>query len=176
MSSALLATYRTVLTSADADRIEQLTRATGFFSAEEVAIARELAEANIGKGEVASEYYFLILDAEHAQTALGGAIDAYACFGPIPGTKASFDLYWIVVAPSAQGRGLGRALVTAVEERLRAVGGKRLYADTSSRAQYAPTRAFYERCGFTQVASLEDYYDDGDGKVMYLKKLAASRP
>jgi ribosomal protein S18 acetylase RimI-like enzyme len=169
MSSTQLATYRTVLTTADADRIEAVTRATGFFSEEEVGIARELAEENLNKGEVASEYYFLILDAQHDQTALGGAIDAYACFGPIPGTKASFDLYWIVVAPNAQGRGLGRELVSAVEERLGAVGGKRLYADTSSRDQYAPTRAFYERCGFVQVALLEDYYDDGDGKVMYLK-------
>lgn len=174
MSAAQLANHRTVLTPADADRIEALTRATGFFSEEEVGIARELAEENLSRGEVASEYYFLVLDTAHEQSAHepaapSAAIDAYACFGPIPGTKASFDLYWIVVAPSAQGRGLGRALVSAVEERLRAVGGKRLYADTSSRAQYAPTRAFYERCGFTQVALLEDYYDDGDGKVMYLK-------
>ncbi len=167
--------YRTTLSPADADRIEAVTRETGFFSEEEVGIARELAEENLAKGEVASEYYFLVLDASAAVAGTPGAIDAYACFGPIPGTRASFDLYWIVVAKNAQGRGLGRALVSAVEDRLRAVGGKRLYADTSSRDQYAPTRAFYERCGFTQVALLEDYYDEGDGKVMYLK-LPASNP
>lgn len=173
--------YRTVLTPADADRIEAVTRATGFFSEEEIGIARELAEENLAKGEVGSEYYFLILDAQAGdlgESQRSPDIDAYACFGPIPGTRASYDLYWIVVAPSAQGRGLGRALVSAVEERLREVGGKRLYADTSSRAQYAPTRAFYERCGFTQVALLEDYYDDGDGKVMYAKvpRLLESAP
>ncbi len=157
--------YRSVLDAADVDLVEAVTRATGFFSEEEVGIARELADENVNKGELASGYWFLVLDAPGAK-----ALDAYACFGPVPGTKASFDLYWIVVSPSAQGRGVGRSLLAAVEERVRAMGGKRLYADTSSRAQYAPTRAFYERTGFVQVALLEDFYDDGDGKVMYLKR------
>jgi ribosomal protein S18 acetylase RimI-like enzyme len=157
--------YRSVLDVADVDLVEAVTRATGFFSEEEVGIARELADENVNKGELASGYWFLVLDAPGAN-----ALDAYACFGPVPGTKASFDLYWIVVSPSAQGRGVGRSLLAAVEERVRAMGGKRLYADTSSRAQYAPTRAFYERTGFVQVALLEDFYDDGDGKVMYLKR------
>lgn len=160
--------YRTVLTPADADRVEAVTRATGFFSEEEVGIARELATENLEKGEAASEYYFLVQDAE-----AGGGIEAYACFGPVPGSKVSFDLYWIVVAPTAQGRGTGRQLVSAVERRMLAVGGKRLYADTSSRAQYAPTRAFYERCGFTQAALLEDFYDEADGKVIFVKVPAA---
>jgi ribosomal protein S18 acetylase RimI-like enzyme len=157
--------YRSVLDVADVDLVEAVTRATGFFSEEEVGIARELAGENVNKGELASGYWFLVLDAPGAKV-----LDAYACFGPVPGTKASFDLYWIVVSPSAQGRGVGRSLLAAVEERVRAMGGKRLYADTSSRAQYAPTRAFYERTGFVQVALLEDFYDDGDGKVMYLKR------
>lgn len=159
-------TYRTVLGEADEGRIEAVTRATSFFSEEEVGIARELARENLDKGEAASEYYFLVEDSADGET-----VQAYACFGPVPGSRGSFDLYWIVVSPSAQGRGTGRKLVNAVEERVRAVGGKRLYADTSSRAQYAPTRAFYERTGFVQVALLEDFYDDGDGKVIYLKRL-----
>lgn len=164
--------YRSVLSAADASRIEAVTRDTGFFSEEEVAIARELADENLAKGDVASGYFFLIVDASVVGSPSG--IDAYACFGPVPGTRGSFDLYWIVVAPSAQGRGVGRALVTAVEERVRDAGGRRLYADTSSRAQYAPTRAFYERCGFVRVATLDDYYDDGDGKVIYSKPVDLS--
>lgn len=158
-------TYRAVLSERDIGRIAAVTRATGFFSEEEVGIARELAEENLSRGAVASGYNFLVLDAADAD-----AVDAFACFGPVPGTKASFDLYWIVVAPSAQGHGVGRQLVDEVEKRVRAVGGKQLYADTSSRALYAPTRRFYERTGFVQVALLADFYDDGDGKVIYLKR------
>jgi ribosomal protein S18 acetylase RimI-like enzyme len=158
-------TYRAVLAESDAGHIEAVTRATGFFSDEEVGIARELAEENLSKGEVVSGYHFLVLD-----TADSDGLDAFACFGPVPGTKTSFDLYWIVVSPAAQGRGVGRRLLGAVETRIRAAGGKQIYADTSSRALYAPTRAFYERTGFVQVALLPDFYDEGDGKVVYMKR------
>lgn len=158
--------YRSIADGNDVGRVESVTRATGFFSEEEVGIARELVEEHLSKGESESGYYFLLQDAPNSST-----LDAYACFGPVPGTKASFDLYWIVVAPEAQGLGWGRRLLAAVEVRVREAGGKRLYADTSSRPQYAATRAFYERTGFTQVAYLEDYYDEGDGKVIYAKRV-----
>ena len=159
-----MAEYRSQLSVEDVERITAVTQATGFFSAEEVAIARELTTENVTKGELLSEYYFLVLDSPQG-------VDAFACYGPIPGTVGSFDLYWIVVSPSLQGRGAGRSLIQATVARVVAAGGKRLYADTSSRAQYAPTRAFYERCGFSQVALLDDYYDRGDGKVIYLRRL-----
>lgn len=157
--------YRSLLVGNDVERVEAVTRATGFFSEEEVGIARELVEEHLSKGESASGYQFLMQDASD------GALDAYACFGPVPGTKASFDLYWIVVAPQVQGQGCGRRLLAAVEQRVREAGGRQLYADTSSRAQYATTRAFYERTAFAQVAYLEDFYDEGDGKVIYAKRL-----
>ena len=54
---------------------------------------------------------------------------------------------------------------------MRAAGGTRIYADTSQRAQYNDTRAFYERCGYDIAAVLEDFYDRGDGKVIYAKSI-----
>lgn len=158
--------YRSFVEGSDVEGVEAVTRATGFFSEAEVGIARELVEERLSKGESASGYSFLLQDAPNSS-----ALDAYACYGPVPGTKSSFDLYWIVVAPQAQGRGCGRRLLAAVEQRVREAGGRRLYADTSSRPQYAATRAFYERTGFTQVAYLEDFYDEGDGKVIYAKRV-----
>jgi GNAT superfamily N-acetyltransferase len=158
-------TYRTQLVASDIELVTQVTRETGFFSAAEVEIARELCTLNVTQGEVSSGYYFLAQDAPDG-------IVAYACFGPIPGTETSFDLYWIVVSPALQGRGVGRRLIDAVEKHVLQAGGKRLYADTASRAQYAPTRAFYDCCGFDQVAFLDDFYADGDGKVIFVRKLA----
>ena len=95
----------------------------------------------------------------------------FACFGPIPCTRASHDLYWIVVRPDRQGGGLGRRLLAAAEARIAATGGRRVYIDTSSRPQYAPTRAFYRACGFHQEALLADFYDRNDGKVIFCKVL-----
>jgi ribosomal protein S18 acetylase RimI-like enzyme len=96
----------------------------------------------------------------------------YACYGPIPATRESHDLYWIAVAPERQGRGLGRRLLRAVEREVARAGGRRIYVDTSGRDAYAPTRAFYERAGYVREATLPDFYAPGDAKVIYRKQLA----
>jgi ribosomal protein S18 acetylase RimI-like enzyme len=62
-------------------------------------------------------------------------------------------------------------LLTAVERRLAADAGRLIVVETSSRVQYAPTRAFYERCGYAEAARLPGYYALGDDLVIYLKDL-----
>ena len=52
---------------------------------------------------------------------------------------------------------------------MKAEGGSRHYAETSSTDKYAPTRQFYERAGFKEVARIADFYRPGDGKVVYEK-------
>lgn len=155
---------REELQASDADRIPALVSQTGFFSGEEIGIARELVEENLRKGR-ASGYWFVLADA-------GDNLVAYACFGPVPATASSHHLYWIAVTPSWQGQGLGRMLLGRVATLARAAGGKRLYAETSTRLQYAPTRAFYEATGFQVVASLPEYFAPGEGKVIYEMNLA----
>ena len=158
---------REELTPKDAARIHALAAVTGFFTAEEAAIAQELAEERLTRG-AASGYHFLL--AEEAGELLG-----FACFGPIPCTRGAYDLYWIVVRPDRQGGGLGRLLLTAAEARIAAAGGRRVYIDTSSRPQYAPTRAFYRACGFREEALLAGFYDQGDGKAIFCKVLDPPR-
>ena len=155
--------YRETVRPCDLEAVGALARATGFFSEEEAAIAEELVAERLAKGE-ASGYHFLF-----AETA--GRLTGYACFGPIPGSVHSFDLYWIVVDPAAQGRGLGRALLAAAERQMARQGARRIYAETSSRPQYEPTRRFYEACGYRREALLEDFYAPGDGKVIFGKIL-----
>jgi ribosomal protein S18 acetylase RimI-like enzyme len=153
--------WRTDVRAADAARVAELIAATVFFNTEEIAIARELVEEHLNKGR-ASGYWFVF-----AETADGMA--GYACFGPIPATVTSYHLYWIAVAPACQARGIGRALLGRVEAAIREGVGTRLYVETSSRLQYAPTREFYERTGFRQAALLPDYFAPGDGKIIYEK-------
>jgi ribosomal protein S18 acetylase RimI-like enzyme len=138
-------------------------RATGFFSDEEEAVAAELVEERLAKGKP-SGYEFVF--AEQAETLVG-----YSCYGLIPLTRSSFDLYWIVVHPAAQGSGIGRQLMEATEAAVAGVGGTAVYAETSSREQYAPTRAFYRATGYTLAADFPDFYAPGDGKVVFVKRL-----
>ena len=151
---------------ADVAAVRELVERTAYFGVEEVGIAAELVEERLAKAEE-SGYEFVLADDE------AGELLGYACFGKIPCTTNRYDLYWIAVDPSKQGQGLGRKLLRAAEERIVALGGARVYVDTSTKPQYAPTRAFYERCGYELDAALEGFYGPGDGKAIYRRILRA---
>ena len=159
--------YRSELRASDAEAVERLVAATGFFNAEETGIARELVDETLQRG-AASGYQFLFAERE-------GHLDGYTCFGRIPGTQSNWDLYWIVVDPACQGQGLGRRLLQASEQAVRAQGGDSVWIETSSRPQYAPTRALYLACGYALAAQFEDFYAPGDAKCMYRRRLTTNK-
>jgi ribosomal protein S18 acetylase RimI-like enzyme len=148
---------------ADAAAVRAITDATGFFRPDEVDVAVELVEERLGHGE-ASGYHFVFADT-------GGRTAGYACFGHIACTVSSWDLYWIAVHPDFQGQGVGTLLIRESERRVAALGGTRLYVETSSKAAYVSTRGFYESRRYRTEAVLEDFYAPGDGKVVFVKVL-----
>ncbi len=152
----------------DVERVRALAAATGMFNAAEIEIAASLVAERLAKG-AASECDFIF--AEHQGALRDGALLGFACYGPILGTQDSFDLYWIAVAPSEQGRGLGAALYARAEAAMGAARAKHIYVETSCSERYAPTRGFYQRLGFAEQARLPDFYAPGDGKVIYVKTL-----
>ena len=151
------------LEPADREPVAAVIRATGFFNPEEEEVALELVDDRLANGE-ASHYRFLVGE-------VGGQVAGYACWGPILGTQASADLYWIAVHPREQGKGAGAALLAAAEEWMASAGRTRVYVETATRAQYEPTRRFYLACGYELTAELTDFYAPGDGKAMFLKVL-----
>lgn len=155
--------YRDHLVPADRPSLEGLVRSTGFFSEAEVGITLELVDAALERGD-ASGYRFLV----EGEPSL---VEGFTCFGPVPATAASYDIYWIALRPDRQRQGRGRRLLEATEQRIRALGGRRIYIETSGRALYRPTRAFYEAVGYTRAAVLRDFYGPDDDKVVYLKQL-----
>jgi acetoin utilization deacetylase AcuC-like enzyme/L-amino acid N-acyltransferase YncA len=155
--------WRTTVAEPDIAAVRDLVAATGFFTEEEVAIAAELVEERLERGE-ASGYHFVV--AEEKDRLAG-----YACFGPIAGTQSAFDLFWIAVDPRGQKKGLGKQVLARAEAQMRALGATRHYAETSSTDRYLPTRAFYLATGFREAARIPDFYRPGDGKVVYEKVL-----
>jgi ribosomal protein S18 acetylase RimI-like enzyme len=129
--------------------VREITESSGFFQEAEIEVAVELVQARLSQG-----------------TASG-----YSCFGPIPCTQGSFDLYWIAVHDSYRRIGLGRLLLAESEGVIRRMAGRRIYVETSSRGQYEPTRAFYNRNGYRQEALIPEFYAPGDGKIIYVKEL-----
>ena len=158
-------TFRDHALPSDRDAVMRMVKETGFFNPEEEHIALELVDAGLEKG-TASGYHFLFCQDET------GAVLGYTCFGHIPGTAESYDLYWIVVDRRSQRSGIGRQLLQRTEDTIRAMGGSRIYIETSSRALYGPTQAFYRKSGYREDAVLKDFYAPGDSKIIFVKELA----
>ena len=142
-------------------RLEQLTRSTGLFRAEEVATAVELLDESLAGDD---DYRFV-------GAFVGDQMVGYACWGATPGTVATSDLYWIVVDRGRQGAGIGSALLNELERRLTADGRRLVVVETSSRPDYAPTRSFYEARAYIRTATIPAYYAPGDDLVIYTKDL-----
>jgi ribosomal protein S18 acetylase RimI-like enzyme len=164
-SAGIALRFREEVQPSDREVVQDIIMASGFFSLDEVAIAVELVDERLAQGRQ-SGYYFIF--AEYDNDVVG-----YTCFGPIPGTLVSYDLYWIAVRQQYRGQGIGSILLRRSEEMITALGGRRIYVETSSRTLYIPTHAFYEARGYHQEALLEDYYAPDDAKLIYVKVVAA---
>ncbi len=158
-----LLNFRSNVQSADLKQVIEIVRSTGFFSEEEIAISGELVEHAL-QFPGSDDYLFIF--AEH-----NDCLCAYSCYGRIPLTRSSFDIYWIAVRSELRGSGIGRQLLRRTEEGIVTSGGTQAYLDTSGRAQYQPTRRFYEAAGYLPEATLKDFYAPGDDKIIYKKLL-----
>jgi len=156
-------TLRSIPGPQDPARIKEIVSSTGFFREDEIHVAVELIEEWLSKGE-ASGYEFLFAE-------IDGKTVAYSCYGLIPCTLHSYDLYWIATHKDFMNKGIGRALLRETEKAIQKAGGIGIYVETSSKGQYDPTRAFYENNDYILKARFEDFYDRGDDKVVYIKKV-----
>lgn len=89
--------------------------------------------------------------AEHAGEPVGFAAGEYAAW------NRRFTLWHLYVARPWRGRGLGRALLAAVEARAREAGARCLWLETQN-TNY-PAVQFYQRLGFRLCGLDETLYD-----------------
>ncbi len=156
--------FRRRIKASDRKAVAAVTSSTGFFNREEVLVAVELVDERLLKGPKSGYAFLFCQEGE-------GPVLGYTCYGRVPGTQESFDLYWIAVDKRAQGQGIGRRLLGRTEKDIARRGGARIYLETSSRDLYGRTRAFYSSSGYVREAVLRDFYAPGDSKVIYVKEL-----
>jgi predicted N-acetyltransferase YhbS len=158
--------FRKVLNNKDKHAFAKILKETGFFNQEEIDMALELIDDYLHKKE-ASDYRFLIAQ-QHNEPY---SVIAYTCFGHIPGTLNNYDLYWIVVTPYMQNKGIGKKLLIKTEQIIAKLGGNKLYAETSGRPKYYPTHQFYIHNDFIMEARLKDFYAPNDDKLIFSKRI-----
>jgi GNAT superfamily N-acetyltransferase len=156
-------TFRTTPEQKDINRVREIIESTGFFYDFETDIACELVDERLKGGE-STGYHFVFAEAD-------GLTVAYSNFGHIDMTKSCFDLYWIVTHNDFRGKGIGKELLEETYRQARKMGCTKIIAETSGRDQYKPTHEFYIRAGYLLEAVIKDYYDMGDDKLIYTKRL-----
>src|SRR5262245_57039161 len=168
---------RSLLPTDRAQLIDILSQGAGFRSAE-VACAIELLDAALapadGGGDSDRDSDSDGYEARVAvtnETGTGDRVVGYACFGATPMTDATYDLYWLVVADDARGRGIGGQLWAAVEIELRQRGARVVRVETSSLEGQGGARRFYEKTGFRLSGAIPDFYRQGDDLLVFAKVL-----
>jgi GNAT superfamily N-acetyltransferase len=156
-------TFRTTPEKRDINRVMEIVESTKFFYDHEVEVAAELVTERLTHGE-STGYYFVFAEVD-------GVTAAYSCYGPITMSKTCFDLYWIATHNDFRGKGIGKQLLEETYKHARNMGCKIIIAETSGLEHYSPTRAFYISNKFELEATLKNFYDEGDDKLFYTKRL-----
>jgi ribosomal protein S18 acetylase RimI-like enzyme len=152
----------------DIEPLKHILEATGVFRPEEIEVAVELMK--IVSEEPGQQDYLM-----HTGIDDHGQVQGYYCVGPTPMTERTYDLYWIAVNPSAQGKGMSGELLQHCFRLVANRGGSKIIAETSSKPSYARTQAFYRKHGFVEEARIRDYYAAGDDLVVYTRSIQYER-
>jgi ribosomal protein S18 acetylase RimI-like enzyme len=138
-------------------------RSDGTFNEDEVAVALELIDDALEKGD--EDYHIRVaLDQE-------GEVLGYICFGPTPMTESTWDLYWVVTHAKARGKGVAGQLIGRMEAELREQHATAIRVETSQKESYGAARKLYKRLGYPEAGRFEDFYRPGDDLIVYYKRL-----
>lgn len=143
--------------------IMRILRSTPEFNPAEVVVAEEVLDSYL-RDPLGSGYHVLVAEVD-------SSIVGYICYGPTPMTEGTWDIYWLAVAPEEQGQGIGTALLSSAEAKIKEAQGRLAIIETSSRPQYERTRRFHHRQGYEVVGHIPDFYAPGDGKLIFQKRL-----
>jgi ribosomal protein S18 acetylase RimI-like enzyme len=77
----------------------------------------------------------------------------------------------LAVSPSKQGIRIGSHIVQYAENYYKEKGMRLMVVETSTLPEFELTRKFYLKNGYNEQGKIKDFYDDGEDKVAYTKRL-----
>ena len=102
---------------------------------------------------------------------IDNTILSIAYCAPMKFTNGTYNLYAIGVHNDHQGKGIGKKMMSYLENELKSSGHRNLIVETSGKDALALTREFYDKCEYRREATIKDFWDEGDDKVVFWKKL-----
>lgn len=155
-------------TPTDSPALIALASATGIFQPQEAEALLGGVLTELHAGQLGDGHQAWVLGAVP-----GGPPAGWVYFAPTAKADGVWDLWWIGVDPAHQSRGAGDELLRFVEDHVRAAGARVLVIETSSVSAFDPVRRFYAKRGYAECGTVPDFYADGDGKVIYAKRLTS---
>jgi ribosomal protein S18 acetylase RimI-like enzyme len=153
------------MTQKDRAVIADLIVSVENFNQAEVECALELVDIYLNDPDQ-KDYSFAVAEDSASQ------VHGYACWGPVPLTRGTYDLYWIATHPGVRGNGYGQGLMRFVERNVSERGGRLLVVETSAKESYKRTVAFYRRLDYEEASRIKDFYDVGDDRLIFVKRLS----
>jgi ribosomal protein S18 acetylase RimI-like enzyme len=143
---------------ADQSAVETLAVSTGMFAVGDW----QGPELN----NLQEDHHWIVALSEDNEV-IGGAY-----FAPEQVSDRLWNTFFLSVSQEFQGKGVGRFIMTYIEELAREKGIRTLIVETSSLEGYSQARSFYQALGYVKEAEIRDYYGQGDNKIVFWKSLA----
>lgn len=149
-------------TATDKPALLHVAESCGLFQTEELSELGGMVDAFL-TGELEGHQWLTLRE--------GNQVKAAAYYAPETFADGVWNLYFIGVLSDQQGKGHGSAILRYVEQKLANQGQRILIIETSGLDGFELTRKFYDQHGYTLEARIRDYYQEGEDKVVFWKKL-----
>lgn len=152
------------MTYEDKSAVMQLLRNMPEFKPAEANVAEEVLDSYL-RDPIKSGYHVFVAE-------IGSSVAGYVCYGHTPLTEGTWDIYWLAVAPEQQSQGIGKALLTFAEYKIKETKGRLALIETSSKPEYERARRFHQSQGYELICRIADFYAPGDDKLVFQKRLS----
>ncbi|MBO9433375.1 GNAT family N-acetyltransferase [Ruegeria sp. R13_0] len=143
----------------DVGALQEVLRGTELFPSE---LLPDMVDASLSDGK--SSDIWLTCEAN-------GKAVGFCYAVPEELAEGAWNMLAIAILPTEQGNGFGGAIVKHLEVELKERGQRILLADTSGTDEFAQTREFYRKNGYSEEARIRDFWAAGDDKVVFWKSL-----
>ena len=86
-------------------------------------------------------------------------------------TSGTYNLLAIGVSENHQRKGVAVEMMNFIEQKLKTIGARVLIVETSSDDAQIGARNLYQKLGYNQEAVIRDFWNEGEDKIVYWKKL-----
>lgn len=143
----------------DLDGLKDVLDSCGLFPSEYL----DEMIADYLNNEESQDFWFTCLD-QQSPVAIGYCV-------PEKLTNGTYNLLAIGVAASAQRKGIAQEMMHYIENYLRNKGARILIVETSSDEAQIGAQNLYQKLAYTREAVIRDFWNDGEDKIVFRKKL-----